>query len=102
MGNPKKFSLEEIDNNLGVQVEETNAVRLSVGIVNYAIEHGFDIELEAWKEDVPVFLEGHPTHQMLSDLGYVADVAVVYLSDILPENYNFVTTDTELTLVKLA
>ena len=70
-------------------VKETSELRLDVAIVNLAIEHGFDVELEVWREDEPILLDGHPDQAMQQDLRYVAMVAGQYLSDKLPQGYQF-------------
>ena len=95
------FSTEQVDAWLvdGV-VKETSEMRLDVAIVNLAIEHGFDVELEVWKEDEPVFLDGHPDEAMQQDLRYVAMIAGQYLSDKLPHGYQFYGQGTEVFLEK--
>jgi hypothetical protein len=97
------FSTELVESWLadGV-VKETSELRLDVAIVNLAIEHGFDVELEVWKEDEPTFLDGHPTQEMLQDLRYVAMVAGQYLSDRLPQGYQFYGQGAEIYLEQIA
>jgi hypothetical protein len=82
-------------------IKETSELRLDVAIVNLAIEHGFDIELEVWRKDEPVFLEGEPDSGMLHDLRYVAMIAGQYLSDKLPQGYQFYGQGTEIYLEKI-
>lgn len=95
------FTTEQVESWIenGV-LKESNPLRLDVAIVNLAIEHGFDVELEVWREDEPVFLDGHPDQSMLQDLRYVALIAGQYLSDKLPHGYQFYGSDTEIFVAK--
>jgi hypothetical protein len=96
------FSTELVESWLAdTVIKETSEMRLDVAIVNLAIEHGFDIELEVWRADEPVFLEGHPDESMQHDLRYVAMIAGQYLADKLPQGYQFYGQGTEVYLEKV-
>jgi hypothetical protein len=93
------FSAEQVEAWVADGVlKETSELRLDVAIVNLAVEHGFDIELEVWRKDEPVFLEGEPDSGMLQDLRYVTMVAGQYLSDKLPQGYQFYGQGAEIYL----
>lgn len=92
------FNVEE---NLGVIAKSKNFVRLGVEVVNFAVNYGMEIELDVWKEDEPIFLEGHATHEMLQDLTYVADIAGAYIESLLPEGYELLFTEDSLSIVKI-
>ena len=93
------FSAEQVEAWVADGVlKETSELRLDVAIVNLAVEHGFDIELEVWRKDEPVFLEGEPDSGMLQDLRYVTMVAGQYLSDKLPQGYQFYRQGAEIYL----
>lgn len=81
-------------------VKETSEMRLDVAIVNLAIEHGFDVELDLWREDESTFLEGEPDHAMQQDLRYVSMIAGQYLMNKLPHGYQFYGQGTEIFLEK--
>lgn len=94
-----KMDVTDLD--LGVWVAGStlyNPVEFSVRIVDLAIEYGLEIE-PAWEQDKPTFLSGDAPFEMIEDLGYVTDVALEYLNDMLPEGY-FFEFDDGLVLMK--
>jgi hypothetical protein len=102
MSETELFSAEQVEAWVanGV-IKETSELRLDVAIVNLAIEHGFDVELDVWRKDEPIFLEGEPHREMLQDLRYVAMLAGQYLSDNLPQGYEFYGQGAEIYLEKI-
>lgn len=66
-----------------------NPLELGVAVVDLAIEHGYDILLDVWEQDKPIFLKGSPTKEMLEDLQFLADFALQYLEEQLPEGFVF-------------
>ena len=77
-----------------------NPVHLGVAVVDLAIEHGYDIIIEEWEEDKPIFLGGEPTPQMLEDLMFVSDFALQFLEEQLPEGFVFAAGSNGLVLEK--
>lgn len=88
--NGPNITLNVTDEHLGVWVPKTdNAFEFNLAIVDLAREHHFEMNHEVWEADKPMFLNGHATFDMVQDLGFITDMAVLYLNGILPENYFF-------------
>jgi len=70
-----------------VAASETNKYQLGVDIVELAMKHDYDIQVDVWNQDKPTFLAGHATPDMLDDLGVVVDFAIQYLEEKLPDGF---------------
>lgn len=80
---------------------EKNTIELFIDVVEMAIEYGYDILIDVWEADKPVFLTGEPTDEMIEDLAILADFAAQYIEEQLPEGYELDLNPEGLVLRKL-
>jgi hypothetical protein len=86
----KKIQVD--DSRVGVWIAGSSVnspIHFSIAIVDLAVEHGFEINEEQWKEDQPLFTTGEPTFDMIEDLGTLTDIALDYLNDNVTDGYYF-------------
>lgn len=80
------------EKNVGVWIEGSSArnpFEFNVALVELARKHHFEINEEQWEKDVPVFIDGEPTFEMVEDLSAIAESSLEYLNSILPDGYYF-------------
>ncbi len=96
----QSLTLDVTDENLGVWVAKTeDPIAFNVAIVDLAREHHFDMNHEVWENDRPMFENGHATFDMVDDLGFITQLALVYLNSVLPAGY-YLDIDNGLCLFK--
>jgi hypothetical protein len=83
--------LSVTDANLGVWISnaDKNPFEFNILLVEFARMHHFQVNEEVWNADVPIFLTGSPTFEMVTDLGFISQSAVDYLNSMLPDGYYF-------------
>lgn len=66
-------------------------MQFNVAVVDLAISLGFEIEMTAWEEDKPLFINGGEdvSFDMIEDLGYVFEEAVAWMNSQLPDYFYF-------------
>ena len=66
-----------------------NPIEFNIAVVNKARECGFELDEEAWSNDVPTFLNGEATFDMVEDLGWVFEEALSWMNAQLPDWFYF-------------
>ena len=80
------------DVHLGVWIEGSsvrNPYEFNIAIVELGLANGFEINMQAWENDKPMFLNGHATFDMVEDLGFLVDTVLDFLNAEIPAEFYF-------------